>query len=193
MWKLAGELLTAFEDPLPEKSILFKETTTQLTREGYQLFFTCYRKGVARLEEILRQDVELTEQRVTRGRRKIDLKLLKEKNLRNITDDVDEVMEDLTEDPVVETMLEEQVEHMEIDPMIDEIDETNKTNVSKKARHKPTPQEKEILSELDQYDGTFLPTEFVNNLKMRLKEHTDHWEGRRLYDHWHEKHIRKKK
>ena len=102
-------------------------------------------------------------------------------------------MEDLTEDPVVETMLEEQVEHMEIDPMIDEIDETNKTNVSKKARHKPTPQEKEILSELDQYDGTFLPAEFVNNLKMRLKEHTDHWEGRRLYDHWYEKHIRKKK
>ncbi len=81
MWKLAGELLTAFEDPLPEKSILFKETTTQLTREGYQLFFTCYRKGVARLEEILRQDVELAEQRVTRGRRRIDLKLLKEKTL----------------------------------------------------------------------------------------------------------------
>ena len=72
-------------------------------------------------------------------------------------------------------MLEEQVEYMEINPMIDEIDETNKT-----------PQEKEILV-------TFLPAEFDNNLKMRLKEHTDHWEGRRLYDRWHEKHIRKKK
>src|SRR6266511_995844 len=83
MWKLADELLTIFEDVSPEKSMLFKETT-QLTREGYQLFFACYEKGVARLEAILRQDVELTEQRVTKGRRGKEVKDLKVKNFGNI-------------------------------------------------------------------------------------------------------------
>jgi len=147
---------------------------------------------VTHLEEILRQDVELTEQRVAKGRRKKDLKILKVKDLGNVSNYADEVMED-SGDPIVEMILEdEQIEPMEIDKTVDEIGETDETNVSKKAKHRPTPQEKEILSELDQYYGVFLPAEFVNNLKMRLKEHTDHCEGRRLYDHWYEKHKRKK-
>lgn len=71
MWRLANELLRTFENDLPEESMLFKEST-QLTW-WLSAFFTCYGKGVVRFEAILRQDVELTERKVVKGRRRKDI------------------------------------------------------------------------------------------------------------------------
>jgi hypothetical protein len=189
MWRLTDELLTAFEDNLPENSILFKETT-QLTREGYLRFFTSYGKGVTRLETILRQDVELIERRDTKGRRKKDLKSLKVKDFGNISNYIEEEMDYMAESPIAEMMPEEQLEPMEID-QINEIIEPSEANVTAKIRHKPTPQEEVLLRELEQ-NANFLSAEVVEDLEMKLKEYTNYWTRNRLYNRWYNRCRRKK-
>ena len=82
--------------------------------------------------------------------------------------------------PIIETdtplILEEEIIPMEID----------ETNVTKKSRHKPTTQEQEHLSILEQYKD-FLPAEVVENLVITLKEYTDYWTKKRIYDRWYDR------
>ncbi|CAJ0758173.1 20810_t:CDS:2, partial [Entrophospora sp. SA101] len=139
MWGLADELLKTFESNLPERSILLKETT-QLTKEGYQRL----------------QDIDLTEPRNTVGRGKGYLEQLRVKDIEELTNinyvEENEEIEMQIEVPIIETdtplILEEEIIPMEID----------ETNVTKKSRHKPTTQEQEHLSILEQYKD-FLPAE----------------------------------
>nr|CAG8595457.1 516_t:CDS:2 [Entrophospora candida] len=183
MWGLADELLKTFESNLPERSILLKETT-QLTKEGYQRLFTCYKKGVVCLEKIIRQDIDLTEPRNTVGRGKGYLEQLRVKDIEELTNinyvEENEEIEMQIEVPIIETdtplILEEEIIPMEID----------ETNVTKKSRHKPTTQEQEHLSILEQYKD-FLPAEVVENLVLTLKEYTDYWTKKRIYDHWYDR------
>jgi hypothetical protein len=71
LWKLVDELLETFNDSSPEKCPMFTEAK-QLTTKGYQLMFSCYEKGIERLENIIKQDIDKTE-RKTPGRRKKDI------------------------------------------------------------------------------------------------------------------------
>src|SRR5438874_1492981 len=77
----------------------------------------------------------------------------------------------------------------------DKTNVTNVTNVTKKTkRYKSTPQEEELLSvlESEQYKN-FLPAEVTANLEIELKEYTDYWSRKRIYDRWYDRCRRKKK
>ncbi|CAJ0649522.1 5419_t:CDS:2 [Entrophospora sp. SA101] len=106
LWKLVDEILQAFNDDIPEKSILFKEAT-QLTSGGYQLMFTCYDKGVGRLKKIVDQDIDMTQIRNTVGRRRKELVPLEVKDLGKLKSNYGEEME-------IETNLEQDISINEI-------------------------------------------------------------------------------
>ncbi|CAJ0768363.1 2077_t:CDS:1, partial [Entrophospora sp. SA101] len=201
LWKLVDEILKAFNDDLPEKSILFKEAT-QLTREGYQLMFTCYDKGVNRLKKIVDQDIDMTQIRSTVGRRKKELVPLEVKYLGKSKSNYGEEME-------VETNLNQDVSINEIniasaseDQVLSIIEpyfsmqsnEAIMSNSTKRHRHVhvPTPEELELLKILDNYKD-FLPAAVIEDLEIKLKPYTDHWNKKRIRGRWYDKYKRTKK
>lgn len=181
LWKLVDEILLAFNDPSLQSTVLFKEAT-QLTSEGYQLLFTCYEKGVDRLETIVRQDINLTESRVTKGRRRKNLNPLKVKDIKDIGNRQDEETMEV-EETVIEMNLESDEE-----PTIIQTDETQKSK-----RHIPTPEEEEHLRVLeDPNNQAFFPAEIARDLVEKLKMYTDYWTKDRIYGRWYNRNIRKK-
>ena len=60
LWKLASDLEIAFDLPDPMAHELFKNTK-EMNSEGFQCLFSCYSRGIDRLNAILRQDVYKTE------------------------------------------------------------------------------------------------------------------------------------
>jgi hypothetical protein len=81
LWSLATKLTEAFLLPDSKKSPLF-ENAKEMTTGGVQKLLACYKKGIKRLELILKQDVYKTAERDTTGRRSKDLTRIKYVNLR---------------------------------------------------------------------------------------------------------------
>ncbi|CAJ0832747.1 10965_t:CDS:2 [Entrophospora sp. SA101] len=193
LWKLVDEILQAFNDDIPEKSILFKEAT-QLTSGGYQLMFTCYDKGVGRLKKIVDQDIDMTQIRNTVGRRRKELVPLEVKDLGKLKSNYGEEME-------IETNLEQDISINEINmedqvpPIIEpsfsmQINEATVTTNTRK--HKPTLEELKHLKILEDYKE-FLPAAVIEDLEIKLKPYTDHWTKKRIRDRWYDRCKRNKK
>ena len=72
LWNLASQLTQAFNILDPKASILFKDAK-EITANGIENILTCYKKGILRLEQILRQDIYKVEIRNTKGRRSKDI------------------------------------------------------------------------------------------------------------------------
>ncbi|CAJ0634357.1 7342_t:CDS:2 [Entrophospora sp. SA101] len=130
MWILVDELLKVFKDASPQNSILFKNTT-QLTKNGYDLMFTCYEKGISRLDKIIKQDIDFTERRIAKGRRRHDINQLKTKDLGSSTYYVEEEEMQVEVVQVVEINLDQDgPNEMVIEPVLEQsspmdINETN--------------------------------------------------------------------
>ena len=57
LWKLIGELKLVFSSRQQTGSHALFAETTQLTEDGYQRMFTCYRSGIKRMDNIVEQDI----------------------------------------------------------------------------------------------------------------------------------------
>ena len=193
---MVDEILQAFNDDFPEKSILFKEAT-QLTSRGYQLMFTCYDKGVDRLKKIVDQDIDMTQMRSTVGRRRKELVPLEVKDLGKLKSNYGEEMEfetNLDQDISINEINIESAFEDQVPPIIEpsfpmQINEATVTTNTRK--HRPTSEELEHLKILEDYKE-FLPAAVVEDLEIKLNPYTDHWTKKRIRDRWYDRCIRNK-
>ena len=84
LWRLVKVLSEAVNSDHPERHPLF-QMSDQLTSRGYERMFTCYKKGIARIINIVKQDVLKSEKRNPTGRKKTEVDALKAKNVTQST------------------------------------------------------------------------------------------------------------
>ncbi|CAG8571765.1 4997_t:CDS:1 [Dentiscutata heterogama] len=160
LWKLANDLFNAFSLPDPKTHELFINTQ-ELTREGFSNIFECYEKGIARLGAILRQDVYKTEARVTKGRRKRNVRVHK---LAILPSQMSQRQNNRTENNE-----SQQQDH-----------ENN--NCIRRQRRITTNNEKEVLESILNYDA--FPEDIAIETLHKLHDFSSEWDMQRIRTYW---------
>jgi hypothetical protein len=176
LWKLADDLLEAFNLPNPVLHNLFKNTK-ETNDEGFQRLFSCYNCGVYRLNKILHQDIYKTEAKIVKGRRTRNIVAYKSQNLQIEKQQQTNLRKRRTIAIVKES---------------DNNDNNNDNNEHIKRKHRVTSEiEKEILNPLLLFE-TF-PEHLINNVinQLESKDCTD-WDLSRIKKFWFNNNLFKK-
>jgi hypothetical protein len=180
LWKLTKQLIEAFEMIDGTQHSLF-QNCDQLTSEGFDKLFCCYKNGITRLDKIFRQEILHLEVVDTKGRRAkgvittkvTDLKSktskTKGKNTQPSNDSLAESLGTLTIETGISSELNSTIEY---EP------------VSKKIkRHHPSKEEREVLESLFVYD-TMPSDAAIDSVLTILLTYWDGWTKKKIKSAW---------
>ena len=163
LWKLADDLLEAFNLPNPALHELFINTK-EMNEEGFKRLFPCYSCGIEQLNKILHQDVYKTEASVITGRRAKNIVVHKFQNLQ---------------------IEKKNIRKRAISPTVMEVDNNNNTSEPPKRQYRVTSKNEQlILGPLMLYK-TFPDNNITDDIIQELRNagYTD-WNLSRIRKYW---------
>jgi hypothetical protein len=170
LWKLANELFVALSLPDPKIHEIFVNAP-EMTPAGFYNIYACYNLGVARLQEILRQDVYKIEPRNTEGRRKRNIVVHKLFSLSECQKK--EIQSELARNDNINAS-------------------TSQIQNTKRQRRVTSDNEKKLLEDVLKYD--IFPEDKAIEILRQLQEQSNNWNMQRIRIYWNNnRHSKKKK